>query len=714
MQCHTKKYCIIILSVLLVSPSFAQYRDFLKYDYEWDDKVSNEKLDKQYSKYSAAFVEDHTALKFRQLKNEFMHAYVERKGILQVNHDDFQQKKDVVFNLPESFDPPIDGGALYALEDNYAKWIDSRIIFFKARVIHPDGTWEEVTPQFLGSLKPVRVFERNIDQYTYRFSVQDLNPGDRLQYHYKIEIPYQKNWHQFTNMRIFMHGKLPFQNRTLELVLHKNHRVKLKGMEPDRSFQKGKYIHRKYEAKNLHPVMNEPAARPHESLPHLICNFNINNEYLFYQHTLSNELLPIGHWLVMLRSWLRDPTYHVRLARRNMILDRGSERYREYLETLLRRNKNNSLKAMRAFHNELNETFNYRNDDAVYDEEDFSLEKLGRNIADGILRDISRENVYNRTLTRFDLPYDLGVIYDKRLGNYGSDFYGTLMYPDFVYLTDGSVGDYFYPRKGDRYYHSQELPFYWEGSEMLQFNLDRLWRDPLVDQKWVKTKSSVAGVQERSTRVELKVNLDAVALNFDAEVYLNGQWSTLCRGNYEGRGVDPNINPAYAQLVYNLPGETQLKKQEKIFHKYEPYPRSKYELSYQNPSALKYAGESGSIALKDFFNVVTWPVNFDNRMLPYHFDFLFVDRFEYNITMSEAVNWKNLEVLNFEFRNEIAELLCEAKPLDNKTLRLKVTWLNLIEKVGQEQMHLLQMIFNTLEQLNASALEFELMKVEAD
>ena len=86
----------------------------------------------------------------------------------------------------------------------------------------------------------------------------------------------------------------------------------------------------------------------------------------------------------------------------------------------------------------------------------------------GVLREISRYSAYTKMLLHYEQNYSVGYMMDKRMGYFSRAYQGIMSEHDFCFMIPHSRNwHYFYPKRAQYGYYTDELPFYWEGSGVL-------------------------------------------------------------------------------------------------------------------------------------------------------------------------------------------------------------------------------------------------------
>lgn len=607
----------------------------------------------------AFIISDQNTLNITGLVSDLMWMHYEREVTL-VYRNQQAIESHGTFSLPESWDPAYDyrNVPLAERDEVHRPFLsDLKVKSFKGNVVN--GKKEEplkfrVTNSRDEELFMNRVFPKN----AWHYELKNIQPGDTVKLKYVWEIPYNENWFRFNGKRIFMHGDLPKQE--FQLLITHNSRLNntFSNLAEDSVVYTDKRVTRHYwSGKQLPGCINEPGARPYLDLPHIEMQLNTDNLRYHYVDQFSGMVLRAPYWRYVLKWRQARALWLIRVAQKKWVLDRQNKKVDAFLKkTTAGIHRNNRLEKLLAVHQEVAEDFDWQNDYEYYAQRDRKLERMGDFTEKKIIRDVSRYNLYCKYISRLGLSYKTAYLLDKRMGSIDKEFMSPLWDADFTFAmpSNGQL-IYLYPKKSRFGYEADEMPFYWEGSNVLVTDPHDLWLGDRALPDFVETPASDAQNNMRVTSGLVMAELGQNKLEFDTRVSLSGQFSTMTRGYYLHEVKDSSVTNDYYQRIDDLPGVSNRRQQLTSFIPQFPY-KANFRFKYGQDSQLLTDSAIASIPLRGWFNCLGDEIpQAEGRALNWYPDFKYLDRFTYQIRFDRAVQLLDYSIVE-DIENEFGSI----------------------------------------------------------
>jgi len=670
-------YGLLILAVCCFALSaFSQSPFYRPAKYKWDDPLPKLlKMDPQYAEEDAVILEESNGIRVHKV-NPLMMSIVFEKHV-RIRYNTIagidQHSK---FVLPESFDPMYDLQEV-PLDQRKSKirpqYFDVEVDFFAARIIRPDGAVIDAIVNDSVALDRLKFGIKIHDTWSFVFNVSGMEPGDELEVHYKYVVPYRVNWFRFNRNRVFFHSAIPKQK--FELVFRADERQDLiVEHTPAQKVDKQKSI-RTYQWKyeNMPGCMDETNARPHLDLPYFIYGLSQSNLLYRYRHNLSYELLEIPYWTFILKLresralWLR------RVSKKNLP-DKQNRKFNEFTkEVFASENYSSKIEKAELLHEHIAKEFKYKSDDDWFDDLHGGLQKIGDNVEDGILRELSRYDLYAKMLYKLDLNYHTAYLFDKRTGVINNTFLSPIWDNEWAFVLFDSEGPVFlHSKREDHGWLANEFPFYWEGSTALLAQVDMLWSDFEQIPQFIDIPETEALANFRTTNVRVGVDLNKGRTTFDAKVTLNGQFETMTASAYENNEVDSTISAEYAAKVYALKGSVNVVEQNETFRTDDPPFRSQIRMKYVCRDLIEEE-ENGTwtMDLSGILNYVA-PDEYDasTRDLPFYWDFMFLDNFNYQLVFDKDIELLDASSSNINMNSILGDVMFRCEKTSANTIMI--------------------------------------------
>lgn len=627
-------------------------------------------------------------VRLKNLKPRFLSLFFERRKVIR-----FTSEEDIArfasFTLPESLDQPYDGrwkpGGAQTTEPR-PQWFNVRLDEFAARIIRPDGTWGEVGAFAKVDRELVRTFRTMETAWTYVLDLQAISPGDVVEVRWKYMVPYDvngdrtqdwrgfewmDNWSRLTSWRVFFHGDLPVRKQQVTFRYHAKHGLGLWSEEPFDIQEDGDERTARWELRDLPACISEVNARPGADLPHIRVKLQCDDGRYWTRDRLSGMPYVQPYWLYVLRWREQRALWWRRVAMKN-VPDRQNKLFREFVErTVAGIPAGRTDLRMRALHNTIAERFTYAGDSLWYENIDQGMPKYGDQVNDGRLREISRYDLYAKLVYAVKAGYSTAYLMDDRIGSMDDRWMTPLWDNDMVMgvkAVDGVL--WMHPKRSATGEWANELPFYWQGSRALLMDPVRLVSDGAVLPLFVDLPEAEEHSNQRVREYTVNVNTATGAVDGQAKVLLSGQFSTLGRGAYMGKRMDPTVLPAYGDPLKEVAGSWNISSSSTT----APF-RSQADRQFELSSMLHVEADSTwSLDLRDLFaHAVPQGFTAADRDLPFYWDFEQNDRVVFHLRFDQPMEFDPVPGLEILAATSNARIERRLTILDADHLRIEST-----------------------------------------
>lgn len=712
------RYFILALAfVTALKPVEAQFYPLPDFDHEWSDQQPlHLAVDSDYIDYPAVVLRDDRTVSVRGRKEEFIHVYFERKQRIKIQSLENGAMPFSRIQLPESLDPFYDCRNLPLSERSKGcspDYFDVQMVFFAARKILNDSSYVNLNFDDSFVVDRIEIGERFEEQFRYVFNLPDIEIGDEIEIHYKVEVPFAYNWFFFNSQRIFFHDKYPVQNQKTELVTHKHLRSEIKGTPPDSVYTRKRRTHRVWRYSNLSGCVNEKGIRPTSDLPHVIYSLHTANPRLQGRNQLSGQFLPANYTLSMFKYRERNALWLRMMASRSSESDEQWRKVRSFMaRTTSGIPLDEPLFKLNEIHSTIVNDFSYQKDDAVFAEQDMGLERMGDFVEDSTLREISRYNLYAKIITHLGFKYYPVYMLDMRIGRLARQYPSNILFSDFSFaVPDGEYLNLYYPKSEQFGYEVNEYPFYLAGSRAFIVDVDRLFTEDDYFPSMIDLPL-ITDDNYRHAVVHGMVNTAKGEVKGSIELDLSGQFSTLTRSLYEFGEIDSSINPLYGRKVFHNRKVEFDDTRRTYSNSNAPYERSysmNYELKISNSTQNAKLYE---LSLKGFFPFIYWE-EFDElpRQLPFYGDFMGGDFIQFNLVFDrpvEVANKKEL-TLTHTLENRHGSLVLSIDQPEPEQVTIKAYYNQFAERVEPGKAHLISELYNAIKDLNEADLQLRFL-----
>lgn len=529
----------------------------------WDDPSS-----------ATEVLEDVLEVRLKNVKPRFLALFFERRKVIR-----FTSEADILefasFALPESLDPPYDGrwkAGRGSQGPPRPEWFNVRLDHFAARIVRPDGSWGEVGAFGHVERDQVRTFRTMETAWTYVLDLQAIAPGDVVEVRWKYMVPYDvnggrtdgwrgyewmDNWARLTSWRVFFHGDLPIRRQRVTFKYHTKHGLGLWSEEPHELSEDGDVRTATWRMADLAACMSEVNARPGVDLPHIRVKLHADDTRYWTRDRLSGMPYIQPYWLYVLRVREQRALWWVRVARKN-VSDKQNKMFNTFVDaTVAGLPIDRPHLRMRELHNTIAERFSYVEDSLWYMDLDQGLPRFGDQVTDGRIREIGRYDLYAKLTNAVKAGYSTAYLMDRRIGVMDDRWMTPLWDSDLVFGVKAPQGVmWMHPKRGASGEWADELPFYWQGSRAMLMDPFRLIADGLEIPLFVDLPLTIKGSDLRVREFTLDVDVANGTVRGDQHALLSGQFSTLGRGAYLGRAMDPSVLAAYGVVPLDPRGAT--------------------------------------------------------------------------------------------------------------------------------------------------------------
>ncbi|MBK9146276.1 MAG: hypothetical protein IPM12_00495 [Flavobacteriales bacterium] len=658
--------------------------------FDWSDAPAWDPSWEEGRTIDSEILADELSLRIRNVKPEYISFFFERRRVVRfTEREDIKRYGAVV--MPESLDPPYDElGKPYARLDTrpYPLLFNLRVDHFAARVIRPDGSWTEL-PVTMRSARgysghPVS-FQATMAETHYP---QGIMPGDVVEYRWKYMLPWDTNaphtlgwrgsiwmdnWARLTNWRIFFHHGLPIREQRIELLYHAKHGLEMAGAVPVHREHDGNVRRAVWEHRDLPGVMDEAGARPAEELPCIIVAFAPDDLRNLRRERLSNLPITQQPWLQAIRQREAKAMWWRRVAQ-TKLPDRQNRQIKGFIrETCAGIPDTLKARRMEALHKRIARDFTYDADRDWYFDLDRSLARMGDQVRDERLRDISRYDLYSKLLNAEGNDHVTAYLLDKRSGRLDDRFTTPMRDNEWLFgIGDGTGMLWMHPKRQRHGWFANELPFYWEGSNALLIDLQRLIADDPSPPLFVELPTGDPAANVRAMEHRLRIDLDKADAAGDARILLSGQFSTLGRAAFLGDRIDSTVHPSYGHSPAHLPQAALIGSSDRGLQSDPPFRfRERQELAIAQWVTPEADGLF-AMELRPFFaHAVAEGFRAESRDLPFHWDFRQSDRFIIDLEFTQPVEVMDLTALQGEWNCPSARYTLRATRIDARHVRIE-------------------------------------------
>lgn len=697
------------LFVFLTLRLVGQYYGPPKYDYTWEDKYPKPiELHYEFADEPVVVLDDVQRISMRGGKDDMMFVYVERKQRIRIETPEgVAQAKTMV--LPEAFDPYTHARELPIERQSEVsgEFLNAQMVFIAARKIRSDGGTEALLYTQVMRTKMLNLDREYHPVFTYNFSFIGLEPGDEIEIHYKIEIPYNFNWYWFNSARHFFNTKFPIQRQEVTMEWPQSVACYFGGELPSEEYSENKRMKKVWRKRLLHGNIHEPGIRPDKYLPHIVYSFHVKSPRYLTLHHLSRQLIVNNYRTYVLQKREYSAIRLLRSAERNFILDGQTRKLLRFLSTETAHLPSDSLvDRLNHIHSVITNEFDYQWDNLYFLLIDQGLEKAGNQLEDRRLREISRYNMYARLISYLGLKYQTAYMLDSRIGRMSQSYWSPMVFNDFSFVVaDGDYLNLYFPKKDRFGYEVNEFPFYLAATPALRLDIWQLYTNEDYRPDYIEIPSLDAGYNQRQAKIRATIDVDSGVAQGNFQINLSGQYSTLTRSVYEFGRADSSINPAYARTVF-----------EDLDVVFKPVSSKPADVNNAFASEFVYDFNINDVSqvvesdkfemyFDGWFNFVVWE-NFDTkkRTLPFYSDFTGADHFSVELDFNDSVKILNLLELEQDIQNPYGSFRVSVDQTSNNSCTIDATFVIYLDRVEASDVHHVAELYQAIADFSSAKL----------
>ncbi len=627
-------------------------------------------------------LDDALSIRFRNVKPEFLSIFFERHRVIR-----FGSEQDILrhgrITVPGSLDPAYDQRLTPHAERDGGRarpnWYNVRLDHFTARRMYPDGTWEALGVLGAVEREEVRTPLNLATAWTFVLDIEGIRPGDVVEVHWKYMIPYDlnypvtnswrgafwvDNWSRLSSWRVFFHGELPVRRQRVEFVYRRQHGLVISGCEPDSIAEDGDDLLRAYIHADLPGCTDEVNARLGEDLPHLDVTLYLDDPRNRIRERLSGMIVDMPAWAQVARSREAKARWWERVSKKR-VPDKQNMLFKAFIEnTTAGMGDRAEQRRIEKVHETIALEFDYDPDMLWYRDREGGLERMGDQVTERVLRDISRYNVYSKLIYSAGLDYRTAYVLDARIGRMTDRFLTPLWDAEMLFGvrdTDGGML-WMHPKRQRHGLLANELPFYWQGTSALLVDVDALRLDAPPEQVFVELPMGDPGMNQRNLDLRITLDLERATATATADLLMAGQFSTLCRSAFLGGRVDSTIMPVYGHRPDRAP-QVQLRDLRSAPLQTDPPFRQAIRFEMDLGRALAQVNDTTwTIDLADVLCHMV-PSGFEaaTRDLPFHWDFPMQEVLAVSVKADRNIDVEPLNVEQGKWSSATAELVLSAE-----------------------------------------------------
>ena len=616
--------------------------------------------------------------------------------------------------LPEKLDPTY---IFHAPKERNYSHVYSRMEceYFRGTIASEDGTSREF------NLKPeiqeIKMMMKDVEYLgiykKFIYQIEDLKVGDILTVKYKYKVPYQDSFYQLSCFRIFFNSDIPKQNYQLNI----SHNPELffqteymNSTQPDTIIKTEKSTSYQWKRNDLFGCIDEPGARPYLSLPHVTFSPMSYDLYYTVGRSFEPRFTPFYTLYAMAREERHKPitlsviqgvntSQYLQIRR---FVKQQSEEFKD--DTL-------GIRKMQKIHQTITDEFSYRDNMEFFTREDTRDPKLGDQIGSKILRDLSRNDLYLAMMLELDLNYCTTYLSDNRTGVMSDNFFSPMYDSDFLYSSFYSNGEvsFFYPKRARYGYYMNELPFYFENTRARVVHLtDYIKREGMINEEFIQvyTPISPGSSNIRNTRIAVNIDLEKLTTEFNTQVYLSGQFSTMTRGLYQYDHLQEKVNPLYNKKVWEINSQVELNNHDISIETKEPPFTARVKAKYLADDLIAKDDKIYSLSLENWFNhIISTDLSAKNRQMDYYPDFSNRDSYIYFIKFDQEIELSE-KFTPITVTTDHINLNIQIDQLDSKSIKIE-SFFALTGIIELDEIQELEKAFSEIAKLNKSTLLFQ-------
>lgn len=646
---------------------------------------------------------------------EFMNFFISKEVTYKILSDKGIEKISRIV-LPEKLDPTY---IFHAPKERNYSHVYSRMEceYFTGVVVSEDGTSREFDLE--PEIQEIEMMMKDLEYLgTYKkfiYQLKDLKVGDTVTVKYKYRVPYQESFYQLSCFRIFFNSDIPKQSYKLSI----SHPPELffqtefmNSAQPDTLIKTEEITSYQWSRNDLFGCISEPGARPYLSLPHV--TFSPMSYDLYY--TVAKSFEPRFTPFYALYAMAREERH--KQITLSVIQGVNTPQYlqiRRFVQQQSEEFKDDTIgiKKMQKIHQTITDEFSYRDNMEFFTREDIRDPKLGDQIGNKTLRDLSRNDLYLAMMLELDLNYCTTYLSDNRSGVISDNFFSPMYDSDFLFSAFYGNGEvsFFYPKRARYGYYMNELPFYFENTRARLVHLtDYNKREGMINEEFIQvfTPISPGSSNIRNTRIAVNIDLDKLTTEFNTQVYLSGQFSTMTRGLYQYDYSHEKVNELYNKKVWDINGQVKLNNHEVAIETKEPPFTTRIKAGYQSDNLIVKKGTDYTLSLENWFNhIISADLSAKNRQMKFYPDFSNRDSYIYFIKFDQEIELSE-KFTPITITTDHINLNIQIDQLDSQSIKIE-SFFALTGVIDLDEMQELENAFREISKLNSSTLAFKVI-----
>ncbi|HMQ77759.1 MAG TPA: hypothetical protein PKE21_02140 [Flavobacteriales bacterium] len=593
---------------------------------------------------------DTLEVRFHGVKPQFLNVFFERRRIIR-----FETEADILrhgsVQLPESLDPPMDRGERIwdpLAENPGPRWLNVRLDRFMARVLRPDGSAHELEPLVRVRRWPVKNPTTIEQAWSFTFDLPAIAPGDVVELHWKYMVPYDlnqpatqgwrsapwmDNWARLTSWRIFFHDALPVRAQQVTIRYLRKQGLSFSGEGPHALREDGEALAAVWRHTGLPGCMDEVNARPADDLPHIVLRLEVEDLRYWARDRLSHMPVQQSPWMYVVRHREMNALWLERVARKK-VPDRQNQLVKDFIAaTTTGLSDRPVARRIEALHERIAMDFAYDPDRDWYADVRGTDQRMGDQVADALLRDISRHDLYVKLIAHHRLAHSTAYALDRRAGVLTPDHLTPVWdLEQLIGIEDGAGMLWMHPKRRRTGLLANELPFYWAGTPALRADVTRLAMDGPQDVAFTRLPSGDPGHDRRNIAMEVDVDPRNGTCTARVQVRLAGQFSTVGRGAWCHAEPDPAVHTGYGHRPQDAGRCMVLRQEASPLSTDPPFTTTITQLLDLGPRLNRVNDTAWTLDLAHLLmHAVPAPFDAAARALPFHWDFIQLDLLEVSV-----------------------------------------------------------------------------------
>ncbi|MBT3749316.1 MAG: hypothetical protein HOG34_10045 [Bacteroidetes bacterium] len=659
-------------------------------------------------------IDEQNDIRITESREDFMWFIVNKKVTYKIISDDGAVKVSTL-TLPEKFDPTYISH--FPKERNF-QYVFSKmkVNFFKASVVSEDGSKYNVDVE--EEIEEIEMLQMDLEYYgdfkKFRYHISNLKAGDELTVEYSYTMPYGSNITRLSSFRIFLNSDIFKEKYQMniafdpELVLDFDF---LNNADPDTLINTETNTTYQWNRENLFGCINEAGARPYLDLPHIVFSPKPFDLYYTVPKSFEERFTPFYVVFARLREE-RHPA--ITLSIGQGVNTRQYNQIKRFIknETMGMDDDTTGFEKIKKMHQTIADDFLYADDLDYFTREDIRDPKLGDQIGNSTLKDLSRNDLYLALMLSLELNYFTTYLSDNRSGVMSESYFAPMYDNDILYsayISDDNF-TYLYPKRARYGYYLNEIPFYFENTRARLVHLsDYLKKERQMNESFRQfiLPSSTVSDNIRNSKVAVNVNLDDLSATFSAQVYLSGQFSTMTRGLYLYDYEHEKVNDLYNEKIWELNDEVVVQHEE-LDIKTKEFPfTTQLKAQYKADNLISKKENTYTMDLSNWFRHIIYE-NFsaENRQTDFYPDFTNRDSYLYFIQFDKNVKLEK-STESFEIDNGVVNMIIDISQLSPNSIKIQ-SFFAVAGKIELADVNVLEEVYHRLQELNSSRLVFSL------